>query len=273
MGELLWFFPETEEELKRILTSEEGLVPHGGGTGLLRGDIRRYRGLLDLGRLNLSYVREGNRFIEIGATTTYGDIVRYFRKTDTHALLYRSLMDSATTPLRNRITIGGSIAYFPAWSDIMGPLFALSAEVYLTGETEGWFKILDYVSERNLHRKTVILRVRYRKDNDTGYSAHFRAIRTQVDHPAFTITLLLDIKEKKVSSASFYVVGTKDRFKKLSLLEREVVGRDISSINPESLKVDEVEFYGKPQFSPEYQRLLYETEVRRKLSEILESVK
>ncbi len=273
MGELLWFFPETEEELKDILTSEEGLVPHGGGTGLLRGDIRRYRGLLDLGRLNLTYVKEENGFVEMGATATYGEILRYFERENPEALLYKSLLNSATTPLRNRITIGGSIAYFPTWSDVMGPLFALSAEIYLTGKIEGWFKILDYVSQRNLHQKTVILRVRYRKNNDTGYSAHFRAVRTRVDHPAFTITLLLDVKHKKISGASFYVVGTKDRFKKLSLLEREVVGRDISSINPESLKVDEVEFYGKPQFSPEYQKLLYDTEVRRTLLEILESVK
>ncbi len=273
MGELIWFFPKTVEEVKDIITSREGVVPHGGGTGLLRGDIKRYRGLLDLGKLGLSYITEHNGFVEIGAMTTYGDVVRYFKKKDSKSVLYRSLVDSATTPLKNRITVGGSIAYFPPWSDIMGSLFTLSAEVFLTGEREGWFKILDYVSNRGLYRKTVILKIRYNKDKDTGYSAHYRAVRTRVDHPAFTITLLVDIKDKRVDDASIYVVGTKDKFKKLTSVEKEIIGKKASEIDTEALNVDNVEFYGRPQFTLEYQKALFEIEVKRKLREVLESVK
>lgn len=271
--EVKWFFPTKEDELKRIIKSLDKPVPHGGGTGLLRGDIRKYKAIVDLDKLDLSYIKNNNGFIEIGAMTTYDDIVRYFEKTDKNSILYKSLINAATTPLRNRITIGGSIAYFPPWSDILGPLFTLSAELYLVGEKEGWFTILDYVSNRALHRKTVITKIRYRRAKDTGYSAHFRATRTKVDHPAFTITLLLDIKDKEVDSASIYVVGTKDKYKRLSILEKQLIGKKVLDLKVESLSVDEVEFYGKPQFTSEYQRFLFEVEIRRLLNRIMESVK
>lgn len=273
MSELKWYFPKTEEELKSIITQEEGVVPHSGGTGLLRGDVRKYKGLVDLGKLGISYIEEKDDFVEIGAMTTYGDILRYFKKENQNAILYKSLLYAASTPLRNRITIGGSIAYFPPWTDLMGTLFALSAQVYLTGKKEGWYSILDYARNRELHKKTVILKIRYKKDKDTGYSVHYRATRTRVDHPAFTITLLMEIKDKIVQSASFYAVGTKDKFTRLGVLEGEIVGRNVKDIKPESVRVDEVEFYSKVQFSPEYQKTLFDTEIRRKLKSILESVR
>lgn len=273
MGELLWYFPETIKELKEIITTSVGVVPHSGGTGLLKGDVRKYKGLVDLGRLHISNIEEKDDFVEIGAMATYGDILRYFKDKNNNALLYKSLLNAASFPLRNRITIGGSVAYFPPWTDIMGPLFALSAQVYLTGEKEGWYSILDYATNRELHKKTVVLKIRYKKDVDTGRSAHYRAKRTQIDHPAFTITLLLYVRDERVHSASFYVVGTKDKFKRLNVLEKQVIGKNVKEIDPESMSLDEVEFYGKVQFSPEYQKTLFITEVKRKLRDILETLK
>ena len=272
MGELNWYFPENIQELQEIL-HKEGVVLHGGGTGLLRGDIRRYRGIADLGRLGLSFVRENGNYIEIGAVATYSDVINFLKNNNPDSILYRSLQNAATTPLRNRITVGGSIAYFPPWSDIAGPLLSLASEVYLTGDSEGWYRLSDYIQSKELKKKTAILKVRYEKGRDTGYSYHFRAIRNKVDHPAFTITLIMNIINSKIQMASFYVVGNKERFKKLTMLESKVVGRHVDEINVEALPVDDVEFYGKVQFSPEYQKALFEVEVKRGISKILEMVK
>ena len=272
MAELSWYFPHSIEELKDIL-QKDGVVLHGGGTGLLRGDIRRYAGIADLGHLGLSYVKEENDFVEIGATATYNDVVSFFKNNDKGSILYRSLLDAATTPLRNRITVGGSVAYFPPWSDIVGPLLALSADVYLVGANEGWYKLQDYVQNIKLRKNTALLKVRYEKKRDTGFSHHFRAIRNKVDHPAFTITLLMDISGDKIVMASFYVVGTKDRFKKLSVVESQIIGQKLNSIDVEKLSLDEVEFYGKVQFSPEYQKTLFEVELKRGISKVLEMAK
>ena len=273
MGELIWYFPNSIEELKEIV-QEEGVVVHGGGTGLLRGDIRRYKGLVDLGKLGLSYIKNDGEFVEIGATSTYNDLVSFFKGKNTKSILYKSLLESATTPLRNRITIGGSVAYFPPWSDIAGPLLALSSEVYLTGSREGWFKLTDYVQSKELKKGTAILKIRYEKEKDSGNSHHFRAVRNRVDHPAFTITLLMEVSDnREIQAATFYVVGSKDRFKKLTVLESQVIGKRVDDIHVESLSLDNVEFYGKVQFSPEYQKTLFEVEVKRGIYKILEMVK
>ncbi len=272
MSELVWYFPENTEELKNLV-QKQGVLPHGGGTGLLRGDVRRYKGLISLEKMGVSTIDEDENFVIIGATATYSDIINFFKKHNENAVLYKSLVNAATTPLRNRITIGGSIGYFPPWSDIMGPLLALSSEVYLVGEKEGWFKISDYVGKRDIKKNSIILKVRYRKDRDSSLSYHFRALRTKVDHPAFTITMLLGTDKNLVKSADFYVVGTKDKFRKLSRVESQIVGKESNKINVDTISLDEVEFYGKTQFSPEYQKTLFEVEFKRGLKILLEQIK
>ena len=97
----------------------------------------RFRGLVDVGKLGLDYVRIQAGTVRLGAGTTYAGAVRGLAAFDTCHPLVQALGSAATTPLRNRITVGGSVASFPYWSDLMGPLLALEAEVELTGGGRG----------------------------------------------------------------------------------------------------------------------------------------
>ena len=96
--------------------------------------------------------------VELGACTTFADAAAYLESLDGECILAKALGSAASTPLRNRITMGGSTALFPVWSDLVGPLIALGAEVELTGTNPGLFPVARYVDEKELnayHRPAV----------------------------------------------------------------------------------------------------------------------
>ena len=65
---LTWYVPRELREVPDLL-AREGVVPHGGGTLLLRGGVGRIRGLVDLSRLGLDGVR-----VEQGIVTSGDDL-------------------------------------------------------------------------------------------------------------------------------------------------------------------------------------------------------
>ena len=67
-------------------------------------------------------------------------------------MLVKALKNTATTPLRNRITVGKRLLS-PLWSNLMGPLLALDAEVEVVGKLNGTHKYEDLLSKGRVSRK------------------------------------------------------------------------------------------------------------------------
>ena len=72
MAEIQWYFPNELEDVPEILT-QEGVIPHSGGTGILWGGMTRIRGLMDVSRLGLKFCRTQDGTIELGAVLSYGE--------------------------------------------------------------------------------------------------------------------------------------------------------------------------------------------------------
>ena len=93
MQEIRWYFPKTLEEVTGLL-QEEGIIPHGGGTSILKGGMKRVKGLIDSRRLDLSYFRTAKGakgMIEIGATCTYSEVVeRQFQDSESNNRMMQS---------------------------------------------------------------------------------------------------------------------------------------------------------------------------------------
>ncbi len=136
MEKLNWYYPEDLSEAARLV-SDGNKAPHSGGTALIRRGFRGIQGIVDLSRLPMGEIKIQPESIQIGAMCSYDDIIRSIQEVFPHHILVQSLMNSASTPLRNRITAGGSVAAFPAWSDFIGPLLLLNAEVELIGRGAG----------------------------------------------------------------------------------------------------------------------------------------
>jgi CO/xanthine dehydrogenase FAD-binding subunit len=267
MKELEWFFPEDLAQVPALM-SMKGIVPHGGGTGILKSGTGRINGLIDLSRLPLGYFRAGKSRIEFGASQTYSELIKNIRRIDTGHILVKALGGSANTPLRNRITAGGSIALYPPWSDLMGPLIALGADVSLIGKNNNNVNISEYSSNRDLVKGNLITGVSF--EDKSWLSYYYRESRTSVDYPAFTVTILLNKLDDAIDDPSIVISGCTGRFKKLDGLEKYLKGKSAGEIDVAgAVDLVNVSFPRKKNMTPEYLKHLAGVQVERGLESLL----
>ena len=247
---------------------KENLIPHSGGTGLLMGDLSRKKGLIDLGHLPLKYVKTTDDSTEIGAMATYADVVRELGEIRPNLVLVSALGKAASTPLRNRITVGGSIAFAPIWSDIIGPLVALDAEITLIGAISGKYPVAGYIKDSGLKKQTLITSIEFAAKNWQSY--YHRHIRTKFDFPAFTINILISKEANLIDDARIVITGNTNRFTRLTDIEEMLTDKTIGEIEIGGIGENlDIKFAGKKQTSPEYLRYLVGVELERGLREIL----
>ena len=270
MAEIQWYFPNELEEVPEIL-AQEGVVPHSGGTGILWGGMTRIRALMDVSRLELKFYRIQNGTIDLGAALSYSETAAALAESGN--LLSRSLCAAATEPLRNRISLGGSISMFPYWSDLMGPLLAYEAELSLMGENSGARALGEYLQNRSLRQNTLITSIRLPDRSWQG--AYYRHTRTHTDRPAFSITVLLRRSDKRIEEVRIVVVGCSGRYRRLSgvekLLEGSEVPSDPSELLEEAAEQLDIDFPARMGFSAEYLNACAAIELKRTLASALGS--
>jgi len=271
--DLQWFFPRELEEVPPLL-ARDGIVPHAGGTGLLRGGMSQVRGLLDIGRLGLAGIRKDAALVSIGAGASYAEVAAAAAAWHPRHVLAQSLGAAAATPLRNRITIGGSIALFPYWSDLVGPLLALEAELHLVGAHSGWVPLAEYLSGRELRQGSLITEVRWREAELRG--EYRRWTRTHTDRPAFSIVVLARRSGKTLRDLRVVLVGCSGRYRRLAEVE-EAVGQAMErvpaaaahALAAEAAAKAEIEMPARMGFSAEYLAHCARVELERSLAALL----
>lgn len=110
--------------------------PLAGGQSLVPAmnmRLLRPSALVDIGRLSeLDYVRDCGDAIEIGAVTRYRTLERSALIAERLPLLARAMPHIAHPAIRNRGTIGGSLAHNDPAAELPAVLAALDGEVVLT---------------------------------------------------------------------------------------------------------------------------------------------
>ncbi len=90
--------------------------------------------LIDLGKIGgLSYIREDDGAVAVGAMTTYATIARSELIKQYFALLPEGVMLIGDPQVRNRGTIGGSVAHSDPAADTPGMVLALKADIMVQG--------------------------------------------------------------------------------------------------------------------------------------------
>lgn len=225
---LTWYVPRELREVPDLL-AREGVVPHGGGTLLLRGGVGRIRGLVDLSRLGLDGVRVEQGIVTLGAMVTFAGCVARMGRNDPDHLLVKALSRAASTPLRHRITLGGSVAASPVWSDLLGPLVALDAEVTLLGpEGRTSAPVASFVREGAAWRGHLVTDLRFREEGWRTF--YHREASVAFDIPALTLSILARISHSRVEELRVVLTGTRDRFVRLVSVEALLQGKDPGSI-------------------------------------------
>src|SRR5258707_4945076 len=129
--------PKTLEEALGLMA--QGANPLAGGMSLIPMMKLRLAAsdhLVDLGRLkDLNYIREEGGAIHIGATTTHQDIESSAVLRGKCPLLAETASNIGDVQVRNRGTIGGSVAHADPAADYPAALLALEAKVRLVSAT------------------------------------------------------------------------------------------------------------------------------------------
>ena len=252
MPELTWYYPDNPKALRDLL-KQPGVFPHGGGTALLKRDIARMTGLIDLSGLPYRDIQIDHKKIRLGAMSTYADVLDTLSLEDPDHLLIHALQSAASTPLRNRITIGGSVAAFPVWSDLMGPLLAMDTEISLFGSVNETVPIQEYVTNSELRKGTLVTTVSFPNRSHRGF--YHRETRTVVDYPAFTVTILLDESEGTVTGMRVVLIGTTRKFAILDTVTDACIGKPVSDLAAVGVELPEdVTFPNRKHGSSDYLR-------------------
>jgi len=270
VAEIQWYFPNELEEVPGILALD-GVVPHSGGTGILWGGMTRIRGLMDVSRLDLKFCRVRDGTIELGAALSYCQAAAAL--VESGHLLSRSLSSAATEPLRNRISLGGSISMFPYWSDLLGPLLALEAELSLEGANSGTWALEEYLQNRDLRQNTLITSIRL--PDQPWQGAYYRHTRTTTDRPAFSLTVLLRRSARRIEETRIVVVGCSGRYRRLSGVEKVLQGSELrsdpSQLLEEATEQLVIDFPARMGFSAGYLKACAAIELKRNIASALES--
>jgi CO/xanthine dehydrogenase FAD-binding subunit len=270
VAHIQWFFPGELDQVPEIL-ARDGVIPHSGGTGILWGGVRRIRGLMDVSHLDLKFCRTRDGSIDIGAALSYSETAAVLAESG--HLLSRSLSAAATQPLRNRISLGGSISMFPYWSDLLGPLLAHRAELSIVGANSGTWALEEYLQNRDLRQHTLITSIRL--PDLPWQSAYYRHTRTRTDRPAFSITAALIQSASRIEEIRVVVVGCSGRHRRLAEVEKVLEGSEVYSDTTELLEEAaaqaKIDFPARMGFSAEYLKTCAAVELKRTLSSALGS--
>ena len=92
--------------------------------------------LVDISKIpGLSGIRQNGGKIEIGATTTHSEIAASTLLRDTCPIVAEAASEIGDPQVRNRGTIGGSIAHADPAADFPAVVLALDAEIVITGKS------------------------------------------------------------------------------------------------------------------------------------------
>lgn len=185
-----WYYPESLEEALSLLKKNE-VIPHAGGTTILRAGNKRIRGLADLGRLPLKSLSEDKQYYYIGSCATFHQSATWGALTGPATIIRQAAGMAASTQLRNRITIGGSIAAPPVWSDLPPVLLALDAEIETIGTVKGWFPARQFFRKSPLDGTSLITMVRVPKL--AGQAVFERVTRTRFDYSLLDLACYMSI--------------------------------------------------------------------------------
>ena len=235
--------------------------------------------LIDLGRIQgLSYIREEDGAVAVGAMTTYAtlehsDVIqRYF------ALLPEGIAQIGDQQVRNRGTIGGSIAHSDPAADTPGMVLALKADILAQGsngvrtiKADDFFQDLFQTA---LGPGEVITEIRFAKPAARTGSA-YEKLPNKASHYAVVgcaAVVTLDT-DGTCTSASVVITGASVKPTRASAVEAALVGKKLDAATiaaATSHAADGLELVGDIHGSKEYRAQMTSVMAKRAITRAAE---
>jgi carbon-monoxide dehydrogenase medium subunit len=265
--------PRTLGEALALLASRADAKLLAGGHSLLPAMKLRVAApatLIDLGRIaGLSYIRNAGDRIAIGAMTTHAEIAGCDLLHAASPLLAETAAHIGDVQVRNRGTIGGSLAHADPAADYPAAILALDAEMVAMSERGERIlparKFFTGLMTTALHPNEILTEVRIPKTSGAGTAYN------KFHHPAsgfavVGVAAVVKLRGGNVESAAVGITGVGVHAYRATAVEAALRGKPLSAIaNAAEKAAGKVEALSDPYASADYRRHLAEVFTRRAL--------
>lgn len=268
--------PEAVAELVRH--GQEGKVLAGGHSliPLMKLRLSTPSFLVDIGRIgNLSYIREEDGHIAIGALTTHHDIEFSDLIRRKLPLLSSAASQIGDPQVRNRGTIGGAAAHADPFGDFPACLLALDAELKVAGEKgERTIAARDFFVDTftsSLEPSEIVREIRIATPPDGSRGTYLKFSRRSQDWAIVAVAAQVTSSGHDVKNVAIGLTGMGNTPIRASAVEQALRGKPghAEEIRAAAEHADEgTEPQQDLNGSPDYRRHLARVLTRRALEEI-----
>ena len=214
----------------KILAGGHSLVP------LMKLRLSEPGTLIDIARIpGLAGIREKDGKIEIGAATVHHDVATSALLRDRCPMIAEAASDIGDQQVRNRGTIGGSLAHSDPAADYPAVVLALDADILLKGpkgartvKASAFFQDLFTV---DLGPDEIIVAVQFAPVKAAAYAK----LHQRASHFAIVgVAAAFDIKDGTIQTARVALTGASTHAIRMSNVESALAGKALSKATIES---------------------------------------
>ena len=264
-------------EYERASTVDDAIAKLGGGGKAIAGGhslvpLMKLRlsepgKLVDISRIpGLSGIKESGGRIEIGATTTHADIAASKLLRDKCPILAEAAAEIGDPQVRNRGTLGGSIAHADPAADLPAVVLALDADIQLKGKNgartvkaaaffRGFYDV-------DLMPGELIVGVQFAPVRSAAYAKlHQRASHYAIVGAAAS----LDVKGGVIQTARIGLTGATTHAMRLEGVEKALAGKKADAVAAAvaSAASEVADLNGDLHASAEYRKAMIPVFVKR----------
>jgi carbon-monoxide dehydrogenase medium subunit len=266
--------PRTLGEALALLASRPDAKLLAGGHSLLPAMKLRVAApatLIDLGRISgLSYVRNAGTGIAIGAMTTHAEVASSELLHASSPLLAETAGHIADVQVRNRGTIGGSLAHADPAADYPAATLALNAEMVAMSERGERVipakRFFTGLLATALREDEILTEIRVPRTSGAGTSYQ------KFHHPAsgfavVGVAAVVKMRGGNIESAAIGITGVGEHAYRASAVEAALRGKPLSAVAGAAQKAAEkVEVLSDSYASADYRRHLAQVFTRRAIA-------
>ena len=186
--------------------------------------------LIDVGRIpDLAGIRERDGKIVIGAATVHSEVAASSLLQERCPVLAEAAGMIGDPQVRNRGTVGGSVAHADPSADMPAVLVALNAEIHVKG-AGGWRVVMahDFFKDLftvNMAPDEIIASVQFTPVRTSAYAKLFQ----RASHYAIVgVAAVLEVNGGTIVSARIGVTGATSHAQRLAGVERALANRPLS---------------------------------------------
>jgi len=237
-----YFAPKSLEEALALLSThqDDAKVLSGGQSllSLMKLRLANPKVLIDLGRIaDLDSLRADGDKLNIGARTTYAQIRESALLRDKCPLLPKTAAVVGDAQVRNRGTIGGSLAHADPHGDMPAAALALEAELKAVGPKGArWIKAEDFfvtMFSTALAPDEILTEIRVPVSDNTQ-SVYLKAARRPSDFAMVGVALCLRLgPDQTCEQFTVGITGVSDKPYRALSVEKALRGQ---KLNPKSIE-------------------------------------